>query len=83
MGLIVTLIVGGIAGWLTGLLMKGGGYGLIGNIILGVIGGIVGGWIGSLITGADLVNGFNLTSILVSVLGAALVVFIARLIRRA
>ncbi|HQV29117.1 MAG TPA: GlsB/YeaQ/YmgE family stress response membrane protein [Thermoflexales bacterium] len=81
MGLFATLILGGIAGWLTGMIMKGGGYGLLGDIVLGIIGGIVGGFIGGLIFGVDMVNGINLTSLLVSILGAVLVVWLSRLIR--
>ena len=81
MGLFATLILGGIAGWLTGMIMKGGGYGLLGDIVLGIIGGIVGGFLGGLIFGVDMVNGINLTSLLVSILGAALVVWLSRLIR--
>lgn len=81
MGLIATLILGGLAGWITGMLMKST-YGLLGNIILGIVGGIVGGFLMSLITGVDLVNGLNLTSLIVSVLGAAAVVAIARLLRK-
>ena len=81
MGLFATLILGGIAGWLTGMIMKGGGYGLLGDIVLGIIGGIVGGFIGGLIFGVDIVNGINLTSLLVSILGAVLVVWLSRLIR--
>ncbi|MBP7601928.1 MAG: GlsB/YeaQ/YmgE family stress response membrane protein [Thermoflexales bacterium] len=81
MGLFATLILGGIAGWLTGMIMKGGGYGLIGDIVLGIIGGIVGGFLGGLIFGVDMVNGINLTSLLVSILGAVLVVWLSRLIR--
>lgn len=81
MGLLATLIVGGLAGWLTGMLMKSS-YGLLGNIVLGIVGGIVGGFLGNLITGMDLVNGLNLTSVVVSVLGAAIVVAVARFLRK-
>ena len=42
-GLIVALVIGAIAGWLAGQIMKGGGYGLIGDIVVGIIGGVVGG----------------------------------------
>lgn len=81
MGLITTLIVGGIAGWLTGMVMKSS-YGLIGNIVLGIVGGIVGGFLGGLLTGVDMVNGFNITSILVSVIGAVIVVAVARMLKK-
>lgn len=80
MGLITTLIVGGLAGWITGMLMKSS-YGLIGNIILGIIGGIVGSFLGGLLTGVDMVNGFNLPSIIVSVIGAVIVVAVARMLK--
>ncbi len=52
------------------------------DIILGIIGGVLGGWISTLITGADLVTGFNLTSILVAFGGAVLVIWLYRLIKR-
>jgi len=44
-GIIVWLIIGAIAGWLAGLLVKGGGYGLIGDIIVGIVGALIGGWL--------------------------------------
>jgi uncharacterized membrane protein YeaQ/YmgE (transglycosylase-associated protein family) len=47
--LIVTLLIGAIAGWLAGKLTKGGGFGIIKNIILGIIGAVVGGWLFDLI----------------------------------
>jgi len=43
--LIIWLIVGAIAGWLAGMVVKGGGYGLIGDIIVGIIGGLIAGWL--------------------------------------
>src|SRR5215467_99770 len=43
--LIIWLIVGGVAGWLAGMVVKGGGYGLIGDIIVGIIGGLIAGWL--------------------------------------
>jgi len=81
MGLISSIVVGLIAGVVASYLMKAK-TGLITDLILGVVGGIVGGWIASLLTGVDMVSGFNLTSILVSIGGAALVIFIYRLIKR-
>ena len=44
-GLIVWLIVGAVAGWLAGTLVKGGGFGLVGDIIVGILGGFIGGWL--------------------------------------
>ena len=43
--MIYSIIIGGIAGWLAGKLLKGGGYGIFMNIILGIIGGMLGGWL--------------------------------------
>lgn len=49
MELIYFLIIGGIAGWLAGLLMKGRGYGVLGNIVVGIVGSILGGYLFSLL----------------------------------
>ena len=43
--LLVFLLIGAVAGWLAGSLTKGGGFGLIGNIIVGVLGAVFGGWL--------------------------------------
>ncbi len=45
MGFIAWLIVGAIAGWLAGLIVRGGGFGLLGNIVVGIIGAVVAGWL--------------------------------------
>jgi len=72
--------VGAISGWLAGMLMKGGGYGLLGNIGIGIVGGIVGGWLlGTL--GMTLGEGV-LGYILTSVIGAAVVLFVAGLLKK-
>jgi uncharacterized membrane protein YeaQ/YmgE (transglycosylase-associated protein family) len=78
MGIIAWLIVGLLAGWIAGML-TGGGRGLLGNLVLGVLGGLLGGFIGSALFGWDM-TGFNITSILLAVLGAVLLVSILRLI---
>jgi uncharacterized membrane protein YeaQ/YmgE (transglycosylase-associated protein family) len=44
-GLIILIVIGAIAGWLAGNIVKGGGFGLIGDIIVGIIGGFIGGWL--------------------------------------
>lgn len=81
MGLIATLVLGALAGWITGKLM-GSAYGLVGDIILGIVGGIVGGFLAGLLGLGDMVSGFNLTSLIISVVGAVLVVAIARFLRK-
>ena len=45
MGIIIWLIIGAIAGWLAGLIVKGAGFGLVGNIVVGIIGAVVAGWL--------------------------------------
>ncbi len=79
MTIIGWIVLGLIAGWLAGLLMRGGGYGIIGDIILGILGAIVGGWLTGLLLGRDLVNGFNIESLIVAVIGAVILVAISRL----
>jgi uncharacterized membrane protein YeaQ/YmgE (transglycosylase-associated protein family) len=79
MSILGWIILGLIAGWLAGVLVKGSGYGVLGDIILGILGAIVGGWITSTLMGVD-VTGFNIQSLLVAVLGAIVVIFIARLV---
>ena len=81
MGILAWIIVGLIAGWLAGMVMKGGGYGVVGDIILGIIGGIVGGWLGSTFLGLG-GSGINIESILVAAVGAVIVVFASRLLMR-
>ena len=80
MGLLSWIVVGAIAGWLSGQVMKGRGFGLLGDIIVGVAGGLVGGWLaGELFKVPNAMNGFNLTSILVAFLGAVVLIVVARL----
>lgn len=79
MNILWTLIVGGVAGWLAGQFMKGGGYGLLVNIILGLIGGFVGGLVFGLL-GLDATN--LLGRIICATVGAVLVIVVARAIRK-
>lgn len=79
MGILSWIVVGLIAGWLAGVVIKGGGFGLIGNIIIGVIGGVLGGFIASYFFDVgDPMSGINLTSILIAFIGAVLLLLILR-----
>ncbi len=79
MGLLAWIIVGLIAGWLAGMVMKGGGYGVVGDIIVGIIGGLLGGFLAAAVFGLpDAVNGLNVTSIVVAFIGAVILVAILR-----
>jgi len=83
MNLLTWIIVGALAGWLATLIMRGGGFGLIGSILLGIIGALVGGWLSTSVLGLPYtVTGFNLTTILVATFGAVIVLFITSLFRR-
>ena len=81
MGIIATIIVGLIAGFLAHLLMKTK-TGLLVDLVLGVIGGFVGGWLSSLVLGTNMMSGVNFTSILVALVGAIIVIAIYRLVSR-
>ncbi len=80
MGILSWIIVGLIAGWIAGLIMKSRGFGLLGNIIIGILGGLIGGWLaGALLNVPDPVSGINLETILVSILGSVVLIAIIRL----
>jgi uncharacterized membrane protein YeaQ/YmgE (transglycosylase-associated protein family) len=81
MGFLASVVVGLIAGFLAHLLMQTK-TGLIVDLILGVIGGFVGGWLSSLIFGANLMSGINLTSIVTALVGAIIVIAVYRLVTR-
>jgi uncharacterized membrane protein YeaQ/YmgE (transglycosylase-associated protein family) len=79
--MITWLLVGLIAGWLAGQVMKGGGYGIIVDLILGLLGGVVGGWLFGALgvwPGGGLIG-----AIIVAFVGAVILVGISRLIKRA
>ena len=80
MSILSWIIVGLIAGWLAGKVMKGGGFGLIGDIVVGIIGGVLGGFLASYFFHVgDPMSGINLTSILIAFAGAILLIFILRM----
>ena len=81
MGLLVWIVVGLIAGWLAGQVMKGGGYGILVDIILGSLGGVLGGWVFGLL-GIRLGGGM-IGSIIVAFVGALILVGFTRLLKRA
>jgi uncharacterized membrane protein YeaQ/YmgE (transglycosylase-associated protein family) len=79
--LIVWLIVGALAGWIAGQVVKGGGFGLIGNIIVGILGSIVAGYLFPVLgiqLGAGLVG-----AVIHAAIGAIILLFVLSLIRRA
>jgi len=69
MTILAWIILGLVAGWLASHFMGAGGYGLIGDIVVGILGSVVGGWLATRFLGID-VTGLNLTSVAVAVAGA-------------
>jgi len=80
MGIISWIVLGAIAGFLANMLI-GGGEGVIGTIILGIVGAVVGGYIASAIFHKGDVTGVNIESIVISVLGAILVLVVWRMVQ--
>jgi uncharacterized membrane protein YeaQ/YmgE (transglycosylase-associated protein family) len=79
-GILWWIIVGLIAGWLAGRVMKGGGYGVLADIVLGILGGILGGWLFGMM---GISAGGTIGSIVVAFIGAVILVGLTRLIKRA
>jgi len=79
MNIILYLLLGAVAGWIAGMLMKGGGYGIIMNIIIGIIGGFLGGWLMSLV---GIQKGGLVWELIVSVIGAVVLLFIVSLFKK-
>jgi uncharacterized membrane protein YeaQ/YmgE (transglycosylase-associated protein family) len=77
MGIIAWVIVGLIAGFLASVVMRGGGYGIIGDIIVGIVGALIGGFVVSLFGGPG-VTGLNIPSIIVAFIGACILIAILR-----
>ena len=77
--LLIFLAIGALAGWLAGTLMKGGGFGLLGNIVVGVIGAVVGGWVFGLL--GISANGL-IGSLVTAVAGAAFLLFVLGLVKK-
>ena len=77
------IVVGAIAGWLAGLLVKGDeGMGVIGHVVLGLVGALAGGWIVSQVTGNDPMDGvFDISTIVTAVIGAVALVVLVNMVR--
>lgn len=78
--LIIFLVIGAVAGWLAGMLIKGGGLGLIGNIVVGIVGSFIGGFLFNQL--GISAGGGLLGSIITATVGAAVLLLIISLVRR-
>lgn len=79
-GLIIFLAIGAIAGWLAGTIMKGDGFGLIGNIVVGIVGAVVGGFVFGFL---GISTGGLIGSIITATVGAVVLLAIVRVIKKA
>ena len=78
--LIIWLVVGAIAGWLAGMVVKGGGYGLIGDIVVGILGGLFAGW---LLPQVGIVIGSGIIAAIIDAfIGAVILLIALRLVKR-
>ena len=80
MSFIYFIIIGGTAGWLAGRIMKGGGFGLVMNIVLGIIGSVVGGWVFNFFGLST--DGGIIGSLVTALAGAVIILYVARLIKK-
>ena len=81
MNLLIFLAIGALSGWLAGTIMRGGGFGLLGDIVVGIVGAVLGGYLFGLLgisVGAGLLG-----PIVTATVGAIVLLFIIRLIKRA
>ena len=78
--LLIFLAIGAVAGWLAGVLMKGGGFGLLGDIVIGIIGAVVGGYLFGLF---GLEVGGLIGAIVTATIGAVVLLFVIRLFKKA
>jgi uncharacterized membrane protein YeaQ/YmgE (transglycosylase-associated protein family) len=77
--LIVFLLIGAVAGWLAGLVMKGGGFGLLGNMVIGIIGAFVGGFLFGLL---GITAGGLIGSIITATIGAIVLLFVIGVLKK-
>ncbi len=79
MNILIWIVSGIVAGWIAGLLVRGRGFGLIGDLIIGLLGGLIGGWLAGLF---GIQASSWITQVLVAALGGVVLVAIIRLVRR-
>ena len=82
-GLLIFLLVGAIAGWLAGLIVRGFGFGLIGNIVVGIIGALLAGWLFPLIGVSFVLFSPLVTRIVYAMIGAIILLAIIGVIKKA
>ncbi|MCI5074720.1 GlsB/YeaQ/YmgE family stress response membrane protein [Oricola sp.] len=81
MAILIMVIVGGIAGWLAGLIVRGGGFGLGGNIVVGILGAVIAGFL--LPRAGFMIGGGLIGSIVSATIGAVILLVIVKVLKRA
>lgn len=79
--ILVMIIIGAIAGWLAGVIVKGGGYGLVGDIVIGILGAVIGGWLFRAL--GITMGGGIVGAIIAAVIGAVILILVVRMLKRA
>jgi uncharacterized membrane protein YeaQ/YmgE (transglycosylase-associated protein family) len=79
--ILIMLGIGAVAGWLAGIIMKGAGFGLIGNIVVGIVGAVIGTFVGGILS-VNLGVGPLLGTLIWAVIGAVILLFIIGLVKR-
>lgn len=80
MGFIYFILIGAAAGWLGGQFMKGSGFGLLGNIVVGIVGGVLGGFLFGILGLSS--DGGMMGSLVTSTVGAIVLLYLARLVKK-
>ena len=81
MGILAWIVVGLVAGVMAGLVMRGGGYGIVGDIVIGMVGAVLGGFLaGTLLNIPDAMTGVNVTSIFVAFIGSVILILLLRFV---
>jgi len=78
---LIICLIGGIAGWLAGVIMKGRGFGILGNIIIGILGAFVGSWVLGML--GISIGGGIVAAIINALIGALIILFLISLVKRA
>ena len=82
-GWLGAIVIGGIAGWLAGRFMRGGGFGVLINVIIGIVGGIIGNWLLSILPFLSFLQSWGaIGSIIIGFIGAVIILFIVGLFKR-
>ena len=79
-GLVIFLVIGAVAGWLGSTIMKGGGFGLLGNIVIGILGAMVGGFLFGVL---GISAGGFIGSVVMATVGAVVLLFVVGIIKKA